>query len=323
MDPVHLAGTTVTHASLHNEDEIQRLGLKIGDTVIVEKAGDVIPKIIQVLPKLRTGKEKVFHMPTHCPICGSKVSRKEGEVATVCTNPYCFAQELARLLHSVSRTAFDIRGLGDRIAEQLLQQGLVREPADLFELTVDDLKGLEGFADVSSKKLFDEIQAHREITLDRFILALGIRHVGEETARDLAQAFGSFKAFREATLEDLMAVDGIGEVVAESIIEFFKDKREAKRVDHLLEQVKPQTVKKAATGPLTGTTWVITGSLEKFSREEAQERIRVLGGKVADSVSKKTSFVVVGTDAGSKAKKAATLGIPILDEAAFLKKTAR
>ncbi len=214
MDPVQLAGTTVTHASLHNEDEIERLGLKVGDTVIVEKAGDIIPKIIQVLPKLRTGSEKAFHMPKECPICGSPVRRKEGEVAVVCSNQSCFAQELARLLHFVSRHAMDIRGVGDKIVEQLLQQGLVKEPADFYILQPGDLLALEGFAEVSSQKLVKEIQAHCAAVLDRFINALGIRHVGEEPARDLAKAFGSFEKIRNATKDDLLAIEGVGEVVA-------------------------------------------------------------------------------------------------------------
>jgi len=319
MDPVQLAGTTVTHASLHNEDEIERLGLKVGDTVIVEKAGDVIPKIIQVLPKLRTGKEKAFHMPKNCPICGSPVKRKEGEVATVCSNRGCYAQELQRLIHFV--VSADIMGLGDKIAEQLLQTGLVREAADLYLMKPEDLLSLEGFAEVSSKKLFDEIQAHREIKLERFINSLGIRHVGEETARDLASAFLTFEKFREATKDELMAVGGIGEVVADSIVEFFGDKREAKRVDGLLEQVKVgQGTQSKGSGPLTGTTWVLTGTLESLGREEAKEKIRELGGDVVESVSKKTSFVVVGAEPGSKFAKAQKLGVEILDEKDFLKK---
>lgn len=320
MDPVQLAGTTVTHASLHNEDEIKRLGLKIGDTVIVEKAGDIIPKIIEVLPKLRTGKEKAFHMPAKCPMCGSPVSRKEGEVATMCTNKGCFAQELARLLHFVGRQSLDIRGIGDKIAEQLLQEGLVHEPADIFSLTPGDVEPLEGFAEVSAKKIVDEIQAHRHVTLDRFINGLGIRHVGEETARDLATAFGSFDAFRSATEEELAAVEGIGEVVAKSIVEFFHDHREASRVDHLLKFIEVAHAAKKQKGPLAGTSWVLTGSMEAMSRDEAKEKIRALGGDVSESVSKKTSFVVVGEDPGSKAEKAKKLGIDILDERAFLKK---
>jgi DNA ligase (NAD+) len=320
MDPVVLAGTTVTHASLHNEDEINRLGLKIGDTVIVEKAGDIIPKVIQVLPKLRTGKEKAFHMPKNCPMCGSPVSRREGEVATVCSNPHCFAQELARLLHFVGRNTFDIRGLGDKIAEQLLQKGLVSEPADLFKLTAGDLEPLEGFAELSAKKLADEIQLHRKISLERFINALGIRHVGEETARDLSRALGSIDALRNASKEDLMAVEGIGEVVADAIVEYVSDKRTASRLDHLLDVVDVESAPKAKKGPFTGTSWVLTGTLEAMSREEAKEKIRALGGDISESVSKKTSYVVVGADPGSKEEKAKKLGVEILDEKAFLKK---
>lgn len=319
MDPVHLAGTTVTHASLHNEDEIGRLGLKIGDTVIVEKAGDVIPKVIQVLPKLRTGKEKTFHMPPKCPICGSPVKRKEGEVATVCSNPNCFAQELARLIHFA--VAADIMGLGEKIAEQLIQEGVARDPAELYEVTADDLLSLEGFAEVSSKKLYAEIQAHRTMPLERFINALSIRHVGEETARDLAQAFGSFEKFRSASLEDLMNVEGIGGVVAESISAFFKDPREVKRVDHLLKYVHPtHHAPRTTHGPLSGTSWVLTGTMEALSRDEAKEKIRNLGGDVSESVSKKTTFVVAGENPGSKYDKAQKLGVTVLDEKEFLKK---
>ncbi len=324
MDPVALAGTTVTHASLHNEDEITRLGLKIGDTVIVEKAGDIIPKVIQVLPKLRTGKEKAFRMPQECPMCGAKVVRREGEVATVCPNKNCFAQEMARLLHFASRTALDIRGLGDKIVEQLLQEGLAREPADLYELTPGDLEPLEGFAELSSKKLVAEIQAHREPPLERLLMGLGIRHVGAETANDLARAFGSIEKFRAADHETLMQIDGIGGVVAEAIVEFLRDPQEKARLDRLLMHVTPQKVKQIdrASLPLAGTSWVLTGSLESLGREEAKERIRALGGEVGESVSKKTSFVVVGAEPGSKYEKAQKLGVTILDEQAFLKKLA-
>lgn len=322
MDPVQLAGTTVTHASLHNEDEIKRLGLKIGDTVIVEKAGDIIPKVIEVLPRLRTGKEKAFHMPKKCPMCGSPVTRREGEVATICTNPKCFAQELAKLLHFVSRATLDIRGIGDKIAEQLLQQGLVHEPADLFSLTAGDFLGLEGFADVSANKLVTEIQSHRHAPLDRFINALGIRHVGEETARDLAAAFGSISELRNATQEDLMSVEGIGEVVAKSVAAYFHDTQETSRLDRLLKFIEVEAVQRRAPGKMTGTSWVITGSLDSLSREEAKEKIRALGGDVSESVSKKTSFVVVGAEPGSKYDKAKKLGVTVLDEKEFLKKIA-
>lgn len=320
MDPVKLAGTTVTHATLHNEDEIKRLGLKIGDTVILEKAGDVIPKIIEVLPKLRTGKEKAFHMPAKCPICGSPVVRKEGEVATVCTNRQCFAQELAGILHFA--TCADIMGLGEKIAEQLIQQGLMREPADLYGLKPEDLLSLEGFAEVSSKKLVDEIQAHTKIPLERFINGLGIRHVGEETARDLANAFGTFEKFRHASKDDLLAIEGVGKIVADSIVAFFHDARNRHHVENLLKHVAPGHVAKRAAGPLKGTAWVLTGTMDAMSREEAKEKIRDLGGDVSESVSKKTTYVVVGAEPGSKYDKAKKLGVEILDEQAFLKKIA-
>ncbi|MBM3204598.1 NAD-dependent DNA ligase LigA, partial [Candidatus Uhrbacteria bacterium] len=323
MDPVQLAGTTVTRASLHNEDEIKRLGLKIGDTVIVEKAGDVIPKVIQVLPKLRTGKEKAFHIPKTCPICGSSVERRSGEVATVCTNKHCFAQELAALLHFVSRQALDIRGLGDKITEQLLQKGLVRRPADFYRLKEGDFMTLEGFAEVSSKKLEKEIQLHRKTSLDRFVYALGIRHVGEETARDLARAFGSIGALRTATKETLMQVEGIGDVVADSIAEYFSHEQHLKHLDELLELIEVEKMVGQKGGPLSGTRWVITGTLEAFSREEAKDRVRALGGDVSESVSKNTSYVVVGGEPGSKYEKAQALGVPILDEKTFLQKISK
>jgi len=318
MDPVLVQGTTVTHASLHNQDEIHRLGLKIGDTVIIEKAGDIIPKVIRVLPELRTGKEKGFHMPKHCPMCGSAVQHKEGEVAITCTNRRCFAQQLANLIHLAN--AFDIRGLGEKIAEQLLQQGFVHESADIFTLEPGDFLQLEGFADVSARKLYQEIQAHRRIELPRFILGLGIKHVGEETARDLAQAFGTIDGFRHATLEALRAIEGVGDVVAQSIVDWLHDKQHVQHLDRLIELIDVAPVTRLAKGPFTGTSWVITGTLESMSREEAKERIRQLGGDISESVTKKTSFVVVGDHPGLKYDKAQKLGVEILEEKEFLKK---
>lgn len=319
MDPVALGGTTVTRASLHNQDEIDRLDLTIGDTVIVEKAGDIIPKIIQVLPALRTGKEKKFVMPKVCPICGSPVERRQGEVATVCVNRGCYAQESARLLHFVAREAFDIRGLGDKIMEQLLQEGLVREPADIFKLAVGDVQALERFAEVSANKLIQEIQAHRDISLERFILALGIRHVGQQTAIDLAHAFHSIEVLSAATQEELVAVEGIGEVVAASIADYFADTIEQGRLERLLKEVHVQNTERKTTGRLTGTTWVFTGTLSTLSREKAKEKVRALGAGISESVSKKTSYVVVGEDPGSKANKARELGVTVLGEEEFLR----
>ena len=229
---------------------------------------------------------------------------------------------MARILHFASRTALDIRGLGDKIVEQLLQEGLIGEPADLYELTPGDLEPLEGFAELSAKKLVEEIQAHRKPPLERFLMGLGIRHVGAETAGDLAKAFGSIEAFRAATADDLMQVDGVGDVVAQAILEFLDDPQEKARLNHLLEQVEPTVVQVQDRSelPLTGTSWVFTGSLETLGREEAKERVRALGADVSESVSKKTSFVVVGIDPGSKYEKAQKLGVTILDEQAFLKK---
>ncbi len=321
MDPVSLGGTTVMRASLHNQDEIDRLDLRVGDTVIVEKAGDIIPKIIQVLVKLRTGNERGFVMPLACPICGASVERRQGEVATVCVNRGCYAQESARLIHAVAREAFDIRGLGDKITEQLLQEGLVREPADLFTLTVGDLETLERFAEISAKKLVEEIQSHRRISLERFILALGIRHVGRQTAIDLARVFPSFDALRTAHKEELLSIEGIGDIVADALIDYFADVLEQGRLDRLLKEVEIEKGSASSMlGPLTGTTWVFTGTLQTMSREAAQAKVRTLGGSVSDSVSKKTSYVVVGESPGSKAEKGRGFGVTILDEKAFLER---
>ncbi len=319
MDPVFVAGTTVRHSTLHNMDEIGRLGLKIGDTVILEKAGDVIPKVVKVLPELRTGKEKAIHPPKACPACGSKVSRREGEVALMCENPQCEAKDLGRLLHFVSRRAFDIEGLGDKIMETLMDAGLVSQPADLFTLAAGDLEPLERFAEKSAANLVEAIQSRRTAPLSRFIYALSIRHVGEETAADLAEAFGSIEKLREATLAQLQEVANIGEVVAKSVHDYFKNPRHQKEIDRLFEVgVRVEKEKPHGRRPLKGITFVLTGTLESLSRDEAKDTIRALGGNVASSVSKETDYVVAGEEPGSKADKAKKLGRPILDEQAFL-----
>ena len=318
LDPVQLAGTTVQRATLHNQDEIDRLGVKIGDTVIVEKAGDVIPKIVQVLPNLRSGKERDFLMPKACPICGSAIERRKGEVAFFCTNPGCFAQERERIIHYASKAGLDIKGLGDRIVEMLIQEKLVREESDLYQVTPKELLGLEGFAELSAQKLVDEIQAHRKPPLGRFINALGIRHVGEETARDLAEHFGSFEAFRSANKEELEAIEGIGEKVADSIVAFFADAIISKRIDRLMECVEPEMAVKKKGGKLDGKVFVFTGSMDVMGRDEAKELVRSLGGDASDSVSRKTDYLVTGESTGSKLDKARKLGIEILDEKGFL-----
>jgi len=322
MEPAFVAGSTVQHATLHNMDEIERLGLKIGDTVILEKAGDVIPKIVQVLPKLRTGHEKVIHPPAHCPICGTKAERPEGEVATVCTNKDCPAKHQERLLHFVSKKAFDIEGLGDRIVRQLMEVGLVATPADIFKLEKSDLIDLERFADKSAENIIAAISKSRTVNLPRFIYALGIKHVGEETALDLAKQFGTLKKVRDASLEDLYAIPNIGEVVAQSLYEYFSDKQNKKLVDDLLTAgVKIENYKLPAyrqAGKFKGLAFVLTGSLESMSRDDAKQKIRDLGGDVASSVSKNTDYVVVGSEPGDKYEKAKKLGVKAIDEKEFL-----
>jgi DNA ligase (NAD+) len=319
MDPVFVAGTTVRHATLHNLDEIKRLGVRIGDTVVLEKAGDVIPKIVKVLPELRTGKERPVAAPKACPACGTRISRREGEVALVCGNPDCEAKDLGRLLHFVSKRAFDIDGLGEKIMEQLMAAGLVSQPADLFELAPGDLESLEGFAEVSARNLVEAVRKAKKIDLARFILALGIRHVGEETAVSLARSFGSLDRLRQASLEELQEVPDVGAIVARSVRDFFRSARHQKEIDRLLEVgITIEKPRRAAAQPFKGLTFVLTGTLESLSRDEAKDRILERGGRVSSSVGKDTSYVVIGEDPGSKADKAGKLGTPVLSEEEFL-----
>ncbi|NMB48705.1 NAD-dependent DNA ligase LigA [Candidatus Kuenenbacteria bacterium] len=321
LKPVSVAGSTVSRATLHNEDEIRRLNVKIGDTVVIQKAGDVIPDIVKVLEKMRTGRECVFHMPKVCPVCGSAIVRKDGEVAYRCANKNCYAQQREKLYHFVSRRAFDIDGLGPKILDQLLASDLIKDAADIFILTKDDLAPLERFAEKSADNLINAIATARHVSLPRFIFALGIRNVGEETALDLAHHFHTLEKIKSASLEDLQAVPDVGPVVAESIFQWFHEPNNLKFIDQLLAHgVK---IEKAAheltTGKLTGQTFVLTGTLESFSREEAKAKIRALGGELSESVSKKTDYVVVGDNPGSKLDKAEKLGVKILDEQEFLR----
>ena len=332
LEPVQVTGITITRATLHNEDEIKRLGLKIGDTVIVGRAGDVIPDIIKVLPELRTGHEKAFKMPTHCPSCGTKLEKSETEVLLRCPNPKCFAKHRRNFYHFVSRTAFNFDGLGPKIIDRLLDEGLVNDPADLFDLKEEDVVGLERFAEKSAENLIKSIQDRREIPLAKFIYALGIRNVGEETAIDLAKYFQTLKKIKEAKLEDFEKILDIGPVVAKSIYEWFH-KKPARNASHndaggdnlkflerLEKKLKITNPKpKPGSEKLKGKIFVLTGSLEKMSRDEARAKIRELGGDVSESVSSKTNYVVVGSEPGSKAEKAKKLGVKILNENEFLK----
>lgn len=318
VEPTWIGGTTVQHASLHNLDEIERLDVRVGDTVVLFKAGDIIPKIKEVITKLRPDGTRKTKPPTICPVCGSKVDRREGEVAIYCTNPKCFVQDREVILHAAR--AFEIDGLGPQTIGTLLEKGLINSPADLFRLRPGDVLGLEGFGDISANKLIDQIQAHKTIRLPNFILALGIRNVGEQTAIDIANHFGVLHSIVRATLEELMEVEGIGEIVARSVREFFSEERNQKLVDAYREngiEILRQEVSSKKTGA-TGKTFVVTGTLGSLSRDEVKEAVRNAGGVVAGSVSKKTDYVVVGENPGSKFDDAKKLGIKTLSETEFL-----
>jgi DNA ligase (NAD+) len=328
LRPVKLAGTSVKRATLHNEDQIKRLGLKIGDTVVVRKAGDIIPEVVAVLEKMRTGREKNFRMPKHCPVCGSVVERRviteKGErgVAYFCGNPNCYAQDKHRIAHFVSKKAVDIEGFGEKIVEQLMAADLLEDPADIFDLEIDELLPLERFAEKSAENLVAAINARRVILLNRFLYGLGIAHVGEETAIALAEHFGSLEKIRRAELIDFDAIEDIGPVVAKSIADWFSQPHNQRLLDKfetLGVRVSPQRIERKTSGPLVGKKIVVTGTLERMSREQAKAAIRKAGGDWVSSISKQTDYVVVGESPGSKVDKAEQLGVKMLNEAEFLK----
>ena len=319
LKPVLISGTMVSRATLHNEDEIKRLDVKIGDTAVVGRAGDVIPDIIKVLPELRTGGEKSFVMPKNCPSCKTKLEKSETEALWRCPNSKCFARARRAFYYFASRPAFNIDGLGPKIIDRLLDEGLVQDPSDLFTLKEGDIKQLERFGEKSAENLILSIKEKREITLPRFLYALGIRNIGGETAVDLASHFGSLEKLKRARLEDFEAILNIGPIVAKSVYEWFLDKDNINFLDKLLlAGVKIINPDKKEKGKLAGKSFVFTGTLDSIERELAKEKVRVLGGQVSESVSAKTSFVVVGSEPGSKAKKAEKLGVKILDEKQFL-----
>jgi len=325
LRPVLIAGSTVARATLHNMDEIKRLGLKIGDTVVLEKAGDIIPHVVRVLTELRTGKEKAFPVPTKCPICGSAVARDEGLVALRCTNLICYARERRKLYYLASKAAFDIEGLGPRIIDVLLDEHLITTPADIFDLKHGDIEGLEGFGEKSAQNLIESIARARVVSLPRLLIGLGIPNVGEETAYDLAKHFGKFAALRTAHYDELAQVYGIGKVVAASIVAFFKDAQQKKLIDQLLRHVRVEPLQNqrsdrvTKSGKFEGKTFVLTGTLTQLTRDGAKAKIRALGGDVSSSVSKVTDYVVAGADPGSKYDTAQELGVNVLDEKGFLK----
>lgn len=324
LKPVGVGGITISHASLHNADEIERLGLKIGDTVIVSRAGDVIPQITKVLKELRTGKEKTFHMPAKCPVDGSKVIR-DGVIYR-CSNKRCGAILREQFYHFISRSAFDIRGLGPKNIDRFIDEGLISDTADIFTLQKGDIAALERFGEKSAENIVREVSEKKKVTLPRFLYSLGVLHIGEETARLLAKQFPVdsikllIKKYKNLSLEDLQKAPDIGPKVAQSIYDWFNEARNIKLLEKLDKVgVSLESQKSSKKQTLLGKSFVLTGTLESMSRDEAKEKIRELGGDISESVSKKTSYVIAGAEPGSKLDKAKKLGIKIITEPDFLK----
>ncbi len=321
LEPVFLAGTTVARATLHNEDEIERLGLRIGDTVLIEKSGEIIPQVLEVLTKKRTGKEKRYVFPGHCPVCGSGVSREEGEVACRCVNIGCTAQLKARLLHFASRKAMDIEGLGEALVDQLVDQRLVADFSGIYFLKKEILAGLERMGEKSAENLIRQIEASKKRELYRLIYGLGIRHVGVNAARLLTGRFGSVEKLSRASAEEVESIHAIGGVISKSVGEFFKNRENLKVLERLQRagvSVREEK-KKMVSSEFAGRTFVLTGALEDFSREEATRQILDRDGRVSSSVSKKTDFVVAGEAPGSKLEEAKKLGVKVIREGEFKK----
>ncbi len=319
--PTMVAGSLVSKATLHNMDQIDRLDLRIGDTVVIEKAGDVIPKVVEVLQKMRTGKEKKFQMPKKCPTCGGVVEKKvlpnSASVAYYCSNPKCPAKNERYLEHFVS--VFEIYELGPKILRRFKDEGLITDAADIFTLTKEDIAPLERFGEKSAENIVQEIENKKKIPLSRFLWALGILHVGEETARDLARHFGTLEKIISAKIEDVDQIENIGPAVSKSLLEFSHDKQNLNFIKKLEKNgVVIEKTAKIKAGKFSGKTFVLTGTLSQMSREIAKEKILTLGGKVSGSVSKNTSYVVAGEEAGSKLKTAQKLGVKILNEQEFL-----
>jgi len=322
LEPVSLAGTTVSRATLHNPDEVKRLGIRIGDWVLIEKGGDVIPKVLKVIETKRTGTEKVFRMPRKCPVCGGEISKPEGEVVSRCIAADCPAQLMGRLLHFASRRAMRIEGLGESLVDQLVASGKVHDAGDLYSLTLSDIASLERMAEKSASNLMAQIEASKQKDLANLIYALGLRHVGDRTATTLARHFGSLEALARATVEELDDVPEIGLTVAQSVRDWFDDPGNVelcRRLEAAGVRTRTERSSEPADESLAGKTFVLTGTLAGYTRDEARAAIEARGGRVSSSVSKKTDYVVAGEEAGSKLDKATELGVTVLDEAAFKK----
>jgi DNA ligase (NAD+) len=319
MQPVNVGGVMVSRATLHNQDEIDRKDVRIGDWVVIQRAGDVIPEVVKVITSKRTGTEQPYHLPNECPVCGSEAVRLEGEAALRCINLSCPAQVKERIFHFASKGAMDIDGLGTKLVEQLVDAGLIHNVGDLYFLQKEQIADLERMAEKSAENLISAINESRSRTLDRVLFALGIRFVGEHVAKVLIRAFKSFETLQKASQEELMAVHEIGPQVAESVVDFFASDENLAVIERLRQggvEMKPFE-EQSAEKLLDGKTLVFTGSLQTFTRKEAQTITENLGGRAASSVSQKTDFVIIGENAGSKADKARELGITILTEAEF------
>ncbi|MGK5087813.1 NAD-dependent DNA ligase LigA [Bdellovibrionota bacterium FG-2] len=322
VSPVNLGGVIVRRATLHNQDEIDRKDIRIGDRVFIQRAGDVIPEVVKVLTEKRKGHEKKFRLPDTCPVCGAKAERKGGETALRCVGRNCIAKLKERLRHLVMKDALNIDGMGEKIVEQLVDEGLVKHAADIFGLAQESLLQLEGFAEKSSENLIEAIEKAKHTDLYRVIFGLGIRHVGEATAKLLANHFGSLPSLMKASESDLLDVSEVGPEVAASIRSFFNDPQNQKEVEELLHFLTikaPPRPGKNENLKFSGKTFVLTGTLPTLSRSDATRLIEENGGKVSSSVSKKTDYVVAGEEAGSKLDKANTLGVPVIDEAQLLR----
>ena len=317
--PVRLGGATVRRATLHNQDEIDRKDIRIGDRVLIQRAGDVIPEVVQVIESVRTGKERKFKLPDECPVCGSRVVRPEGEAVTRCVSRNCVAQLKERMRHFAMKDAMNIEGMGEKVVEQLVDEGLVKHWKDVFALKAEDFLELEGYAEKSAAKMVDAIRAASRPELYRLIFGLGIRHVGERISKVLANHYGSIEPLFEASVEELDAIPEIGEEVARSIQEWFSHPEHRTELRALLGVISPVAPKRGSgMGKLAGKTLVLTGTLPTLSRTDATRLIEEHGGKVSGSVSKKTHYVVAGEEAGSKLEKARELGVPVVDEAGLI-----